>query len=896
MAITASHLSETWGRDISDRGDRDMDDRSYTASSADGIMASETESSECESPMANRNTNQIPDLEQAVSDLRIESRGQDAGDDETPFSNFLSKESPFTGSSDDANACAAPGGYSKDSQSYFNPFGLQRTNSVYSLSRASLSSQLSQLTSLQLPQASSLSTSITAIPTSPAAARALIAAAEQIRKWISKASEVLSGLDSEDDVEWAAAGGREGLGEVDNAVARFEDLIGVYVGAIEELQSRKDISSVPNAELKSVVGQMDKTLREWDGVRRLLTGVKQQVELAMEWEELWSSVLGEIEMEMDALSKLIFEMEERRHRSISGDRGGEPSGGIDIGELETIVEETPTIRSRTATNNRFSLPAFATGSTAQAAGPPLGQDDSSLLALFARMQPLRASLDFLPMRLSGFQARGERVFPTACEELEIRRNELEEKWQKLNGNADALRRELGEDRWLLVFRNAGRQAQKMCDSVARSITKLREAIDAGLQHSNPPALAQKVESYEAKKMHYGPAIQRVLAIIEKGIKDRLTVHGEILTLHADMGARSKALEADMKDLDGTLEEIQGNKNQELRESISTIISMDRSARGSSVDTPDSSPASSIVLTGAKSTHVIPGTPGVIGSPRPGSESPLPRGSTDRRYYSMPPGSIGSSNLPRKTPTPRSGSLVGDGASPSSNRRNSSNSAATTISRSQQRPSLATSGSSDDNRHKPRWNSSTNTHDLVIGHHFKPSSANLATPSPNNRRSSAPNSGALKTTPRSASSYSSIPVPSPLRRERSSSPSPPSSSSLPPTSTDTTATTTTTSKSNRSTVRLSTAKAAASSREVSPSPARFSPQLQKNARLKNRTSSSHLPSSTPSPSSARANSRSPFLDPGSSGGGAGGAGSVAARRISRQVSAQPQAGQGKPRWR
>jgi hypothetical protein len=69
--------------------------------------------------------------------------------------------------------------------------------------------------------------------------------------------------------------------------------------------------------------------------------------------------------------------------------------------------------------------------------------------------------------------------------------EVGEKWVKLEGDAEALRRELGEDRWVLVFRNAGRQAQKMFESVERSVDKLQEAIDTGAQHSNPPALAKR---------------------------------------------------------------------------------------------------------------------------------------------------------------------------------------------------------------------------------------------------------------------------------------------------------------------------------------------------------------------------------------------------------------------
>lgn len=450
-----------------------------------------------------------------------------------------------------------------ESPSYFNPFGLQRTGSIYTLSRVSFANQLAQLTSLQLPDADSLSTKVTAIPNSKAASRALMGAAEQIRSWISKASEVISGLDGEDDVEWAAAGGREGLAEVDNAITRFEELINVYVSAIESLQGRPDIASVPADELKKVVLQVETIIAEWEKIKKTLKAIKNSVEIAMEWEELWNTVLGDIGNEMDILSRLVFEMEEKRHKSLMSETGGD---GLDINELETIVEETPPSKMRLHANNRFSVPASFPLSPSSPNPSTMVQDDSSLLALFARMQPLRASLDFLPMRLSTFHYRAEKIFPSACDELETRRGGLESSWKKLEKDAESLRRELGEDRWVLVFRGAGRQAQKMYESVERSVNKLKEAIEAGTPLENPASMSKKIESYDAKKVHYGPAIERVLSIIERGVKDRLTVNGEILRLHSEMQKKWEVLKGEMAELDQTIDEIQADKkNQQLRD-------------------------------------------------------------------------------------------------------------------------------------------------------------------------------------------------------------------------------------------------------------------------------------------------------------------------------------------
>ncbi|KAI2618443.1 KAR9-domain-containing protein [Hypoxylon sp. NC1633] len=638
-----------------------------------------------------------------------------------------------------------PADFVSDLPSYFNPLGLQRPGSIYTISRASFANQLAQLTALQLPDAELLSSKVAAIPTAQAATKALLGAAEQIRSWISKASEVIGGLDSDDDVEWAAAGGREGYEEVENAITRFEGLINVYVGAIEELQNRPDIANVSSEDLQRAVTQMEAIMDEWSKIRTTLNSIKGQVETAMEWEELWNMVLGDIQNEMDELSRLIFEMEERRHKSIMAVSNGD---GVDIGDLETIVEETPPAVAR---NNRYSVPSFPL--TPSSPGTPaLTQDDSSLLALFARMQPLRASLDFLPMRLSVFEARASGDFPTACEELEMRREGLEASYKKLEKDAESLRKELGEDKWVLVFRGAGRQAQKMIESVDRSMGKVREAVDQGLQLSSPAAMSKKIESYEAKKIHYGPAIERVLSIIDKGVKDRLTVNGEILRLHTELESKWEEVKETMRKMSIILEEIQADKqNQQLRDSISSMLSNDRSTVASGNETPGSSPPSSVVMSSLGLEPITPSVPNKRRTTASGG-SHLPQPASARRSSSslVPPS--------RRAPVSRFSTLqpsVSNVTTPP--RSGSATPLATRLPRS-------ISNIADS---RPRWNTSTNTNDSDVGHNFKP--LTLTTPSPYAKKTPTSLHSASSLTP--ASGPSKLPLRSPLGRASSSSPIP-----------------------------------------------------------------------------------------------------------------------------
>lgn len=678
----------------------------------------------------------------ALSDTRREHIERDVPPQDQEDNTVTSPPPPPPPPKDTPPGGTASSEFDPDALSYFNPLGLQRAGSIYTISRLSFANQLSQLTSLQLPDAETLPAKISAIPTAQAAAKALINAAEQIRMWIYKATEVIGGLDSDGDVEWAAAGGREGYEEVENLVARFEELINVYVGAIEELQCRNDIGNVSSDDLTRAVTQMESILSDWAKIRSTLKVAKGQIEIAMEWEELWNTVLGEIQNEMDDLCRLVFEMEERRHKSLMAVANGD---GVDIGDLETIVEETPGVAAR---NNRMSLPVIP-NSPASPAGPSLNQDDSSLLALFARMQPLKASLDFLPMRLSVFEARAEGVFPSACEELMERKESLEQSYKKLEKDAESVRKELGEDKWVLVFRGAGRQAQKMYESVERSVAKLREAVDSGMHLTNPAALIKKIESYEAKKVHYGPAIERVLSIIEKGVKDRLTVNGEILRLHADMQLKWEDVKTQIRELDAALEEVQADKRgQTLRDSISSMLSNDRSTIASGRDTPGSSPPSSVIMS---NLGLEPRTPQPKIS-RTGSHLPQPS-SNNRRSMAVP------SQIARK-PVGSLSSRLSTLSSPSQK---------TTPPRSVSAAPLGsrmpkTSSGLLDNR--PRWNGSVNVSQGDTGHHFKPLS--LTTPSPYARTSPNRSSSSLGV----GSQSSKLPVfRSPLSRAGTVSPMP-----------------------------------------------------------------------------------------------------------------------------
>lgn len=544
------------------------------------------------------------------------------------------KDLPMTPTSPSPYRHMSTPSVNSDAASLFRPGRLSRAGSVYTLSRVSFAAQIRQLTDIQLPDAEALRSSVSAIPTAQAAAQILLDAAEQIQRWVRKASDVLNGLDAGDDAEWAAAAGRDGLVQVDQAITRFQSLVNVYIGAVEDLQLREDAQSVPTAVLEQIAEQVGTVSDSWQKIRKNMSNTKLQVELAMEWQSLLDVNLGEIGSEMEELSRAVFEMEEHRHQAPHDDQRQ-----LDIGSLESMVQDLPSNRSSQDPNAIRGDVSYGLRSPSSSDFPSQ-PEERNLLGLFARLQPLRAQIEFLPMQMSAFNARAEDVFPSACQDLEDRRSDLEAQWWRLESDAEALQKELADDRWNVVFRNASKQALTMIKSVKKSLDHVDEAVENNVHLRHSPSTTRKIEQYEARKQHYMPAIERVLLILDRGVKNRLTVNGEISRLEENIRSRWRTLQHEIKHMDSQLEEYTtdaGMNQQQLRDSVSTILSGDHSQAPSSLLTPGTSPPSSIAVS-RKNSNAEPPTPLTFTKPRQangGHITPVGTPSQTNRYSSLP---------------------------------------------------------------------------------------------------------------------------------------------------------------------------------------------------------------------------------------------------------------------
>ncbi|KAE9388569.1 hypothetical protein BT96DRAFT_968072 [Gymnopus androsaceus JB14] len=170
--------------------------------------------------------------------------------------------------------------------------------------------------------------------------------------------------------------------------------------------------------------------------------------------------------------------------------------------------------------------------------------DQSLKASQKASNPINDSLDPFLQATPTIPHNGETTETTAI----LRKHAtLLSEWEAVQDESDVLREELKEDKWLTVFRTVTDQADGMMSSLEKGVNRCQEFI---WQTFN-----SLLDSFEAKKKHYMPATSKVLAIIDKGVRDRVTKNGETLRRHAESAQRWKNLRERIARTDAEMETV-----------------------------------------------------------------------------------------------------------------------------------------------------------------------------------------------------------------------------------------------------------------------------------------------------------------------------------------------------
>ncbi|KAN0062484.1 hypothetical protein ACQY0O_005015 [Thecaphora frezii] len=164
-------------------------------------------------------------------------------------------------------------------------------------------------------------------------------------------------------------------------------------------------------------------------------------------------------------------------------------------------------------------------------------------------------------------------------------------WTKVQGEADALRRELNDDKYIVVFRSVSDQAKSMMDSLDKAIACCQtfvsdfnrdyqeglissaadvDADDLGGER-DPTArlteLAEVKKAFTVKKSYYTPACDQVFQVLERGTKERGASNGTIIRKLADLKSRWRQMrervqrtEKNMKRIEAILLRIQAGQD------------------------------------------------------------------------------------------------------------------------------------------------------------------------------------------------------------------------------------------------------------------------------------------------------------------------------------------------
>ncbi|KAK7687864.1 hypothetical protein QCA50_009083 [Cerrena zonata] len=248
-----------------------------------------------------------------------------------------------------------------------------------------------------------------------------------------------------------------------------------------------------------------------------------------------STHITELSYSISDIQTRIFEIQELRHKSQSGD-SSDVSGVIDQ-SLATLDERLESVTQGIKTVNGRLEPLLNSVKTPT----PLVADD--------------AGEDALILRKHGTMLA---------------------EWEAVQKESQVLREELKEDKWLTVFRTVTEQADGMMTSLEKAVNRCQDFIyrihkfgpddllspptPSGSTRSEKSPLTYEVfstliDSFEAKKKHYMPATTKVLSIIDKGVQDRVTKNGECLRRHAESTQRWKNLKERISRTDAEMEKV-----------------------------------------------------------------------------------------------------------------------------------------------------------------------------------------------------------------------------------------------------------------------------------------------------------------------------------------------------
>lgn len=307
---------------------------------------------------------------------------------------------------------------------------------------------------------------------------------------------------------------------------------------------------------------------EWSSLQHFLASVKKQVITSNNEKELVNSI-ELVMIQIDDISTMIFDFQEKKHASAAGFVGSSTTIGSSVA-LSTSSSSTAATNTTIADDNTTTPTQDFSMDTKWLQN---SKDDQLMIAIDNAFEPLLQSIEHIYHRMNSMQILDKR--------LNRLFDKMKQKWELLQYERDELKFEHKEDRWLAVFRRVADKVDAMIDGLDRSVVqcynliqqtrdwqasnhatnvfdKFSKSFIRSIHHQNQQQVHilpvdkeqfKSIEkSFEAKYKYYTPSIDRMLSMLGNGISARATRDNPTSQRHDTMVIRWNHLKEVMDEL------------------------------------------------------------------------------------------------------------------------------------------------------------------------------------------------------------------------------------------------------------------------------------------------------------------------------------------------------------
>ncbi|ODV91506.1 hypothetical protein CANCADRAFT_71 [Tortispora caseinolytica NRRL Y-17796] len=368
------------------------------------------------------------------------------------------------------------------------------------------------------------------------------------------------------DVDFVA-GSRAALSDIAAALSKLDD----YMKSLKDQPPANSLQTKMDQKLSHTLENDYELLRE----------ARYRLEIALEFEELHGHVIPDLRSELNTCLARCFEINEMRreiaahkpelfsiealkNKSLQSVLTPEKTSKIDVQRADETASKTPPPRIRPLSldeiaNAMVDSPLDYTGKVPKLI--TLSEEEKNanlmLLQLIARMQPLKASLDIVPLKKQSYETQASELFPTSVEALNLVFNELMADWKKLDSEVQFLKHEMSDEKWALVFKTVIENGSELIDSMQRTIDRL-DITDSFTQQlisdssADSQAAALKYEEYQKKKCKIVPTVLQTITLLKKGRQQELMSSPDVYERANSFLNRWAAMSSKMLSIDATL--------------------------------------------------------------------------------------------------------------------------------------------------------------------------------------------------------------------------------------------------------------------------------------------------------------------------------------------------------